>query len=105
LIVIKTFVPSTPSINHQKPKNILKNRPKQPKLKNLFFFPSLPLEDPTTKPTLLEVDIPSSQSPSKVKDQKTKKTFSFLPSFLPSQAFDPLISFFLSLSLPLSKTL
>jgi hypothetical protein len=105
LIVIKTFVPSTPSINHQKPKT--KNHPqkqaKTTKTQKPFSFPFPSLGRPNHQPTLLEIDIPPSQSLSRSKIKRPRKPF---PSFLLSfSTFDPLISFLLSLPLSLSSSL
>jgi hypothetical protein len=75
LIVIKTFVPSTPSIIDQKPKpkNSMENRPKQPKLKNLFLSFILTLGDSI-----------SSEKKKKKKLKTSEKTFDFEP-FSPSK--------------------
>jgi hypothetical protein len=81
LIVIKTFVPSTSSINHQKPKtkNILKNRSKQPKLKNLFL--DLDLHSDTGR----FYQLGKKEKKEKKKKLKTsEKTFDFEP-FSPSK--------------------
>jgi hypothetical protein len=85
LIVIKTFVPSTPSIIDQKPKTktLAQKQVKTTKTQKPFS-PSLPLEDQAflRSTSLLH------KAFSKVKNQKPTKPF---PSFLPSQPFDPLI--------------